>query len=128
MTAEQYKNAGFRLSQLIAQAEIDRAERDVRAAYIEPIVGDMESEQVDAAVMELAYMLLLKRNCFATRSGAKEKATPQGYTAQIDAIQRECAAACDLRLQELRALDGAVQSAKVNDICGIYFVTYQFYK
>lgn len=131
MSIDDYKQAGYKISTLINQAEIDRAEADVMQAYITPIMSDADpysNSVVKAALMELVVMLLLQRSVFATRSGAKEKAASQSYAAEATAILRQYAATADMKLQALRAEDDAVADAKINDICGVYFVTYQFFK
>ena len=131
MSIDDYKQAGYKISTLIAQAEIDRAEADVMQAYILPIMPDADpttDNAVKAALLELSVMLLLQRSIFATRSGAKEKNNANSYNAEQAAIARQHAATADMKLQALRKCEGADAEAKVNDICGVYFTTYQFYK
>ena len=129
MSIEDYKQAGFLTSVNILQARIDKAEKEVVMAYITPILpnADLEESDVRACVMELANLRLLQNSVFATRSGAKEKTTPQSYSADALAILNQSVAACDLHLQNLRTLPGANAKAKVNDICGIYFTTHYFH-
>ena len=129
MSIEDYKQAGFLTSVNINQSRIDKAEQEVMMAYIAPILpnASVSDAVVRSCVMELANLRLLQSSIFATRSGAKEKTTPQSYSADDVAILRQCAAACDLHLQSLRYVQGANLCAEVNDICGIYFTTHYFH-
>lgn len=125
MTRQWYIEHGYKLSALIEQAEIDRAEADVIAAYISPIKGGAEIAQgiVDAVTANLAFLLLLQRSVFATRAGAKTKT---GYnSADVDAwaILQQEAASCHLALESLKTQEGANADAEVIDICRIYFKT-----
>lgn len=126
MSIEDYKQAGFKVSPLIQQAEIDRAERDVMQAYILPLKpnADIESDgSVKSVVMELAHLLLLQRSIFATRSGAKEKSTPQSYSADRWNILSQCVSTCAMKMD---ALVGSIKwrrDRRVQDICGILFNT-----
>lgn len=126
MTKQWYLERGYKLSAQIEEAEIARAEADVTAAYIAPIVGTSESVPTDIrqkAVGSLAFLLLLQRSIFATRAGAKVKT---GYNSQDasawDVLQQE-AAACHLALETLRKQPWANAEAEVCDICKIYFKT-----
>lgn len=116
------------MSNLIDQAEINRAEADVTAAYIRPIIGVPEEPSAieEKVTGGLAFLLLLQRSIFATRAGAKIKT---GYNSQdADAwtkLQQE-AHSCHLLLQELRNTEGADANAEVTDICKIYFKTNYF--
>lgn len=126
MNAQDYRAAGFPLSNLIDQAAITRAEDDVRRAYLVPLVGqtaadDETNSVVRAAVMGLAFLLLAQRQTAATRVGGKQKDTPESRTPSRSEITSEHAANCHALLQSVRALDGANAQAKITDICGIYF-------
>lgn len=125
MTRQWYIEHGYKLSALIEQAEIDRAEKDVTAAYVSPIKGDAEIPQgvLEAVTGNLAFLLLLQRSVFATRAGAKTKT---GYnSADVDAwaILQQEAASCHLALETLKTQEGANADAEVTDICKIYFKT-----
>lgn len=113
------------MSSLIDDAEIARAERDVTAAYIEPIVGSAIVPQSvrENAIANLAFLLLLQRNVFLTRAGAKTKTGYNSADAGDWTRLQEAATSCDLALQTLRAQAGVNASAKVTDICKIYFKT-----
>lgn len=125
MTKQWYLEQGYKLSAQIEEAEIARAEADVKAAYVAPIVGtaNVPAEMVQRAVGNLAFLLLLQRSIFATRAGAKVAA---GYNSQSasawDVLQQE-ASACHLALETLRKQPGANAEAEVCDICKIYFKT-----
>lgn len=125
MTKSWYIEHGYKMSPLIEQAEIDRAERDVVAAYITPIVGTatIDEDVLESTTGQLAYLLFLQRSTFATRAGAKAKT---GYnSADVDswALLQQEAQGCHLALQTLRAQSGVDEKAAVNDICKIYFKT-----
>lgn len=126
MTKQWYQENGYELSSLISDNAIARAERDVTAAYITPIVGN--AENVDEEVLQrakgnLAFLLILQRTIFATRAGAKVKT---GYNSQdADAwekLQQE-ASSCHLAIEALKREPGVNSDAQVTDICKIYFKT-----
>lgn len=126
MTRDWYIEHGFKVSSQLDTNEIDRAERDVLAAYIEPI-EDAGSERASAetrenAIGNLAFLLLLQRSTFLTRAGAKMKT---GYNSQSatdwDQLQ-DAATTCHVWLEKMKAEAGTV-SPKIVDICKIYFKT-----
>lgn len=126
MTKQWYLEQGYKLSAQIEEAEIARAEADVAAAYVAPIVGtaaNVPADMVQKTVGNLAFLLLLQRSIFATRAGAKVAA---GYNSQSasawDVLQQE-ASACHLALETLRKQPGVNANAEVCDICKIYFKT-----
>lgn len=125
MTREYYQRQGYEVSSYIDEATIDRAERDVRAAYIAPIVGAAEipDEQLQPIVANLAFLLLLQRTIFATRAGAKTKTGYNSADADAWAKLQQEATACHLKLETLRTFPGVNTTAKVQDICKIYFKT-----
>lgn len=122
MNAEDYRNAGLRLSMQVSQLEIDRAETDVKAAYIAKVAPAyvMTDSDVKAAVMQLAFILLLIRTAVATRSGGKVKESPNlstaGYASQSDKDN------ADRLLRKVQTVQG-LPSKLVDDICGIYYRT-----
>lgn len=123
MTAQEYIAKGFRVSAHIEQAKIDKAEADVKKAYILPIVPPelMSNEVVKDAMANLVFLLLSQREIFSTCSGGKTKQTQYSNQVTFDQLMQECAAVCHLKLQAVRALEGAGAEAKVTDICRIYF-------
>lgn len=129
MTVQEYREAGYKVSAQIEEAEIVRAEKDVLQAYILPILPNADpatDEVVRSAVMAFAFLLLLQRSIFATRSGAKEKTTPQSQTADLWNLLAQMASTCHLKLDAVRQKTGADMKAEVQDICGIYFSTHYF--
>lgn len=123
MTKEWYSEHGFKISSLIDQTEIDRAETEVTAAYVVPIAGaaTVPAEVRENAIGNLAFLLLLQRSMFLTRAGAKIKT---GYNSQeVDAWAKlqQSASSCHLALEQLRAVESANADADVLDICRIYF-------
>lgn len=124
MTPQEYANKGFAVSLHIDQSVIDRAEADVRAAYITPILGEnAQGEAVNDAIANLAFLAMTQRNVFVTRSGAKEKTNANSRTAEAWETLQEMAHTCAMKIETLRQLPDANKSAKVNDICRLYFKT-----
>lgn len=126
MTPAEYRSAGFRVSLQVPQKLLDRFEKQVVSAYIKPIVPAMTDteELYKRATMTLAFGLMVKRNLFATRSGAKMKQSPENSSDPDVWYSTETVNFdCHQVLEELRQTEGAVKSAKVNDIIGIYFKT-----
>lgn len=123
MTKQWYQEKGYKMSSLIEQAEIDRAERDVTAAYVAPIVGGMTEHEMERqnAVAELAFLLLLQRSIFATRAGAKAKMGYNSNDAGEWQLLAQCAHSAHIAIERLRSLQGANASAEITDICKIYF-------
>lgn len=125
MTRQWYQEHGFKMSSLIDETEIARAEADVTAAYIVPIVGTAIVPQTvrENTIANLAFLLLLQRTTFLTRAGAKTKT---GYNSQDTgdwARLQDAATSCHLALQTLRTQTGVNADANVTDICKIYFKT-----
>jgi hypothetical protein len=129
MTASDYKNAGYGLSQLIDQAVITRAENDVISAYLVPLLGHvpMEGEKavepVKTAFMGLSFLLIQQRSITATRAGAKTKLSEQSNTPTYDDLLRQSAPTC---VRYLSMIDEDAYK-KVSDICRVFFTTNYFY-
>ena len=127
MTKQWYQEHGFKISSLIDNAEITRAENDVKNAYITPIIGDGDVPQAvqdacDNAVANLAFLLLMQRSTFLTRAGAKTKTGYNSADADAWAKLQDAATSCHLALETLKR-EAGVENAKVIDICKIYFAT-----
>lgn len=122
MTAQEYIAKGFRVSGQVLQTEIDRAEREVVAAYIAKVAPaySLTDADVKEAVMQLAVILLLQRHAVATRSGGKNKQSPNlssdGWPNQGDVEN------ADRLLRKVQTVSG-LTSKLVDDIAGIYFRT-----
>ena len=120
MTAAEYIAKGFRISGQVLQTEIDRAEREVVAAYIAKVAPAYSLTDADTkeAVMQLAVILLLQRHAVATRSGGKNKQSPNlstdGWPNQGDVEN------ADRLLRKVQTEKG-ITSKLVDDIAGIYF-------
>ena len=120
MTAEQYRQAGFRVSLNVTQTEIDHAEGEVKQAYIAKLAPTYSATDTDviAAVMQITAILLLNRHAIATRSGGKTKDTPQqstnAYASQGDLDN------ADRLLRKVQTVAG-LPSKLVDDIAGIYY-------
>lgn len=127
MSITDYRQAGFLVSIHIEQAIIDRAERDIWQAYIEPIAP---SEDITAkgvardCFMQLVNLLVLQRTIQTTRSGAKEKTSPQSVTSDRWQILSQEQATAAMKIERLAKLQGVKDWAGcVYDICGILFTT-----
>lgn len=117
------------MSVQIDQSAIDRAEADVRSAYLDPIGSRTEDNgrEYDDALMQLAYTLVLQRSIVATRAGAKEKTTAQSVSAERYNVQVQQVAACQFRLNQYAVKNGIEKPWRlVTDICRIYWKS--FYK
>lgn len=125
MTKSWYSEHGFKLSSLIDDTEIARAEREVMEAYITPIVGSAIVTQsvLENAVGTLAFLLILQKTLFATRAGAKTKTGYNSQEADAWAKLQQEAASCHLALETLKKQEGVNADAEVMDICKLYFKT-----
>ena len=123
MTKQWYIEHGFKMSSLIEQTEIDRAERDVIAAYILPIENGHTTpvELRQSIIGQLAFLLLLQRTLFLTRAGAKSKTGYNSQEADAWAKLQQEAVSCHQALEGLKAQEGVNRDAKIIDICKIYF-------
>jgi hypothetical protein len=128
MTAQDYINKGYRLSLHTAQAEIDAKEELAFKSYILPILpsAEKESEEVQDALMALAFLLLLQANIFSTRSGAKLKNAPQSTNPTEWQILNENTVIAHRCLEELKTLPNAEKKPKIYDVAHIYFRTQYF--
>ena len=122
MTKQWYQEHGYKMSSQIEQTEIDRAERDVTAAYIVPIVGGatISASVRQNAIAELAFLLLLQRSIFATRAGARTKTGYNSQDAGEWALLAQCAHTAHAALQAVR-VEAKNMDAEVTDLCKIYF-------
>ena len=129
MNVQDYKNSGYALSVQIEQSHIDRAEADVKAAYLDPIAQrtDSNKDVYDGALMQLAYTLVLQRSIVATRAGAKEKTSAQSVSADRYNVQVQQAGMCQFKLSLFAKSAGVEKPWRlVTDICKIYWKS--FYK
>lgn len=126
MNVQDYKQAGFALSQQIEQPVIDRAEADIIQAYVVPVTGNTATTDADVrdAVSNLAYLLVLQRSIAGTRAGAKTKQTAQSTDAsRLDLLSQQ-AAVCAQKVQVYAERVGVHKPWRVcSDICGIYYKT-----
>ena len=125
MTKSWYIEHGYKLSSLIDDAEISRAEREVTEAYITPIVGSatVDESVLKNAVGNLAFLLILQKTLFATRAGAKVKTGYNSQEADAWAKLQQEATSCHLALETLKKQNGVNADAEVIDICKLYFKT-----
>lgn len=124
MTKQWYIEHGYKMSSLIDDTEIARAERDVVDAYITPIVGGatVPSSMRENTIGTLAFLLLLQRSIFLTRGGAKTKSGFNSYDADAWAVLQQEAQSCHLAIEQLKKQAGN-PDPKFVDICKIYFKT-----
>lgn len=129
MTKEWYKSQGYHIGLEGTQEVIDRAEREVKVAYVQPILpnADFDEAGVKQCLADLAYMRMLQLTLFVTRSGAKEKTSNYSTNASADAKFYEQGKIAAAAVDSLRAMEGANASAKVNDICHLFFKSNFFY-
>lgn len=131
MNVQDYKAAGYALSNQVEQAAVTRAESDVVAAYIVPLIGrtptegERAAEPLKTAIMGISFLLLQQRNSTETRAGAKIKMTEQSTTPSYEELLRESAPSCVAALQRVAPQEKAWKV--VSDICGLFFKTNYFY-
>jgi isopentenyl phosphate kinase len=125
MTAQDFIANGYKVSLQIQQGEIDRAVADVTAAYVDKVTTDNTTATAEAAIMQLAFILLCQRNTFATRAGGKMKLSPQ-LSDNAQARQTDYDNA-DRLLRQLQAATGGIAGKidkMVDDICMVYMRSY----
>lgn len=129
MTKEWYKAQGYHVGVEGTQEMIDRAEREVKVAYISPILpgADFDTDDVKRCLADLAYMRMMQLTTFVTRSGAKEKYSAHSASASDDAKFYEQGMVAASAVDKLRLMPGANATAKVDDICHIFFKNNFFY-
>lgn len=128
MTAQDYKDRGYRISQHVSDKEIELKENQVVKCYIEPATNgnvDLEDEDVKNAIMAFTYILILQNSIIGTRAGAKIKTTLQSTTASEQAIIDQTASDAHCYLQIL-CNKFMVKKPKIVDIAHIYFRTQYF--
>ena len=121
MTAQDFITNGYKVSLQISQGEIDRAVKDVTAAYVDKVTTDNTTATASAAIMQLAFILLCQRNTFATRAGGKLKLSPQ-LSDNAQARQTDYDNA-DRLLHQLQSATGGIAGKidkMVDDICMLY--------
>ena len=125
MTKQWYQEHGFKMSNYLEDAEIGRAEKLVRDAYISPIVGSatVQDDVIKSTVAEFAFLYLLQQSVFLTRAGAKIKTGYNSQQAETWDLLQQSATACHLALDGLRKQPGVNATAEITDICKIYFKT-----
>ena len=124
MTASEYRNAGYKVSDSVSQSAIDAAEADAAAYYVEPVKGgdyDPESVTEKACVMALAFILLSRSGVAVSRSGAVTKRAEESERAELEKVLQYNAAKAHALLSELG------DAGKCSDIAGIYFKSNYFY-
>lgn len=129
MTKEWYKAQGYHVGLEGTQEMIDRAEREVKVAYVLPILpdADFDNDDVKQCLADLSYMRMMQLTTFVTRSGAKEKYGSNSASASADAKFYEQGMVAASAVDKLRLMPGANATAKVDDICHIFFKNNFFY-
>ena len=123
MDAATMRNAGYRVSLQVSDADVQRAYADAGRCYVRKIVEyTTPTSTVEAALMQITHILLLQRSAVATRSGGKDKTSPSlSEAAQPSRGDFENA---DRLLRQVQLTPGAAQgepSKLVDDIAGIYY-------
>lgn len=130
MTAADYRTAGYSVALQTEQSVIDRAEADVAAAYIVPLLGtdyDTDDAAVRDCVMCLSYLLMQQRTIQATRAGGKVKNVTQSYSPTFSELLQQHAATCAFQIEKIAQAAGVAQWwKKVSDICCICFKSNYF--
>lgn len=130
MNVSDYQAAGYYLGN-VQQAAVTRAETEIIAAYIVPLVGHMptqderDAEPLKTAIMSLSFLLIQQRSAVATRAGAKVKMTSQSNTPTAEDVLRQNAPACVRALCAVNPSKNPVKEC--SDICGVFFRTNHFY-
>ena len=124
MTVDSFINAGYRVSQHLDANELNTAVTDAKVCYADRVSQGLDESDGDyaAAVMAVAYVLLLRRSAVATRAGGKEKLTPM-QSQTMDATQWDLEKA-DSYLKILQGKPEGIPgriSELVNDIACIYY-------
>lgn len=128
MTAQDYRDRGYRITQHVSDKEIELKENQVVKCYITPATDgnvDIEDEDVKNAIMAFTYILILQNSIIGTRSGAKIKTTLQSTTASEQTIIDQTASDAHHYLQVL-CDKFMVKKPKIVDIAHIYFRTQYF--
>ena len=123
MTKEWYISHGYRCSVNIEQAAIDRAERDVMAAYVSPLIPTATGaeEGLQPLIADIAFLLILQRSLVVTRKGTKVKTDAQSVNESVEAAQAEQAKMAALALGQLQEL--STNGGQVTDICELKYKT-----
>lgn len=129
MTAQDYKNNGYKISLHIDQAEIDAKEDLAFKCYVLPIIptADREDENVRNVIMAITFVMLAQGYIFATRAGGKQKNTAQSSTPNDFAILNEGASRALAYLEILKTQEGAVAKPNVIDVAHLFLKTQFFY-
>lgn len=126
MTKDWYIQHGFKMSAQLDVSEIARAETDVEAAYIKPIMdvatGTPSEQVLENTTANLAFLLLLQRSTFLTRAGAKMKTSYNSQSATDWEQLQNAATTCHVWLEKMKK-EANVTDPKIVDICKIYFKT-----
>lgn len=124
MTIQDFIDNGYRVSQHLDTKEVDAAIKDARLCYADRVASNLDLTDTDyaAAVMAVAFVLLVRRNAVATRAGGKEKLTPmQSQTIDVRKWDVDKADALLRKLQtKPTGILGNV-SELVDDIAHIYY-------
>lgn len=125
MTPNEYKNAGFELSNYVTQSIIDRSEADVKIHYIDKIIGDAEIE-FESELMALSFCLMLRRNVTKTRFSAEKKTNQYATVLAFEnsELQTFITNTALPAIASLKAKANITETVEISDIinCGYYFI------
>lgn len=123
MNAQDFIDAGFRVSAQVDPSQLSRAVADVEDAYVRKVAPEYNAEHPSdderACVMQLAFILLCRRAAVATRSGGKVKTAPTLSESGVQASQTDVDNA-DRLLRKVQTVSG-LPSKLVDDIAAVYF-------
>lgn len=127
-TANTLKAAGFRISAQVKDEQVAKAANEVLDAYIRKVanigedVHQFSGPVVDAALKQLTWILLCRRDTVVTRAGAKDKLAP---SLSDNATVRQCdLEEADIQLRNVQALPEGIAGnipQLVDDIAHIYY-------
>lgn len=124
MTIQLYKDKGYAIAESFDQRAIDRAEQDIKDAYILPLFGNdvnIEDENVLPLFMDLVFLLLSQRNVVLTRGGAKVKTAENSQNIDFERTLRDIGTMCNTRLQNAADSKQTSWTTICKDICKISF-------
>ena len=126
LTSVALKSDGYRVSAQVSDEQVAKAQREAVTCYVSRVITPIDDTDADvvAAIKQLTFVILAKRDTIVTRAGGKDKSSP---TSSVDAQLRQVDIEEADRL--LRVLQGkpngipGTTSKLVEDIAHIYFRT-----
>ena len=126
LTAAILKSSGFRISAQVSDEQVLKAQGEAVACYVSKVIQPVNDNDADtlAAIKQLTFIILSRRDTIVTRSGGKDKTSP---SLSVDAgIRQVDLDEADRLLRVLQGKTGGIAglpSKLVDDIAHIYFRT-----